>query len=93
MSSVSVGLVGLICYALPDTTALSSADKVQKALDKLFDECDSRQRSLGELYIRSSFFVEYFCRACRVSPGTRQRKVVVTAPSGGDVAFIECLLD
>jgi hypothetical protein len=31
-----------------------------KTLGKLFAECDSRQRSLDELYIGNGFFAEYF---------------------------------
>ena len=55
-------------------------------LGKGFAECNTRQRTLGELYIGNSFFAEYFLS------GTRQRKVTVTAPSDGDGSFAECLL-
>jgi hypothetical protein len=48
---------------------------------------NSCQRDLGELYIDNGLFVDYFLSS------TRQRKVVVTAPSDGDKAFAECLLD
>jgi hypothetical protein len=62
-----------------------------------FAECNTRQRTLGELYIGNGLFAEYFLsgtrqRLCRVPFGTRQRKVVVTAPSDGDGSFAECLL-
>jgi hypothetical protein len=55
-------------------------------LGKCFAECNTRQRTLGELYIGNSLFAEYFLS------GTRQRKVTVTAPSDGDRSFAECLL-
>jgi hypothetical protein len=66
-------------------------------LGKGFAECNTRQRTLGELYIGNNLFVEYFLsgtrqRLCRVPVGTRQRKVTVTAPSDGDGSFAECLL-
>jgi hypothetical protein len=51
-----------------------------------FAECNTRQRTLDELYIGNSLFAEYFLS------GTRQRKVTVTAPSDGDGSFAECLL-
>jgi hypothetical protein len=73
-----------------------------------FAECNTRQRTLGELYIGNGLFAEYFlsgtrqriCRVpfdtrqriCRVPFDTRQRKVTVTAPSDGDGSFAECLL-
>ena len=65
-------------------------------LGKGFAECNTRQRTLGELYIGNSLFAEYFLsgtrqRLCRVPFGTRQRKVTVTAPSDGDGSFAECL--
>jgi hypothetical protein len=67
-------------------------------LGKGFAECDTRQRTLGELYIGNSLFAEYFLsgtrqRLCRVPFGTRQRKVTITAPSDGDGSFAECLLE
>jgi hypothetical protein len=55
-------------------------------LGKGFAECNTRQRTLGELYIGNSLFAAYFLS------GTRQRKVTVTAPSDGDGSFAECLL-
>ena len=55
-------------------------------LGKSFAECNTRQRTLGELYIGNDLFVEYFLS------DTRQRKVTVTAPSDGDGSFAECLL-
>jgi hypothetical protein len=66
-------------------------------LGKGFAECNTRQRTLGELYIDNSLFAEYFLsgtrqRLCRVPFGTRQRKVTVMAPSDGDGSFVECLL-
>jgi hypothetical protein len=69
--------------------------RVPEALGKVFVECDTRQRKLGEQYISNDFFAEYFLsgtrqRLCRVSLGTRQRKVVVTTPGNGDGAFAEC---
>jgi hypothetical protein len=54
-------------------------------LGKGFAECNTRQRTLGELYIGNSLFAEYFLS------DTRQRKVTVTAPSDGDGSFAECL--
>jgi hypothetical protein len=42
---------------------LESLDKAWKILGKIFVECDTRQRSLGELYIDNDLFVEYFCQA------------------------------
>jgi hypothetical protein len=71
--------------------------KARKTLGKGFAECNTRQRTLGELYIGNGLFSEYFLsgtrqRICRVPFGTRQRKVVVTAPSDGDGSFAECLL-
>ena len=66
-------------------------------LGKGFAECNTRQRTLGELYIGNSLFAEYFLsgtrqRICLVPFGTRQRKVTVTAPSDGDGSFAECRL-
>jgi hypothetical protein len=70
-------------------------------LGKGFAECNTRQRTLGELYISNSLFAEYFLsgtrqRVCRVPDrvpsGTQQKKVTVTAPSDGDGSFAECLL-
>jgi hypothetical protein len=63
----------------------------------VFVECNTRQRTLGELYIGNGLFAEYFLsdtrqRLCRVPFGTWQRKVAVTAPSDGDGSFAECLL-
>jgi hypothetical protein len=70
--------------------------KGYSTLGKGFAECNTRQRTLGELYIGNSLFAEYFLsgtrqRLCRVSFGTRQRKVTVTAPSDGDGSFAECI--
>jgi hypothetical protein len=66
-------------------------------LGEAFAECHTRQRTLGELYIGNNLFAEYFLsgtrqRLCRVSFGTRQRKVTVTTPSDGDGSFAECVL-
>jgi hypothetical protein len=66
-------------------------------LGKCFAECNTRQRTLGELYIGNSLFAEYYLsgtrqRLCRVPNGTRQRKVTVTTPSNGDGSFAECRL-
>jgi hypothetical protein len=71
---------------LPYTTGHSS-----------FAECNTRQRTLDELYIGNNLFAEYFLwgtrqRICRVPFDTRQRKVAVTAPSDGDRSFAECPL-
>jgi hypothetical protein len=55
-------------------------------LGKGFAECNTRQITLGKLYIGSGLFAEYFLSV------TRQRKVTVTAPSDGDRSFAECLL-
>jgi hypothetical protein len=70
-------------------------DKGYFTLGKGFAECNTRQRTLGELYIGNSIFAEHFLtgtrqRLCRVPFGTRQRKVTVTAPSDGDGSFAEC---
>jgi hypothetical protein len=35
-------------------------DKAWKIVGEVFAECDSRQRSLDELYIGNDFFAEYF---------------------------------
>jgi hypothetical protein len=59
---------------------------VSQTHGKGFAECNTRQRTLGELYIGNRLFAEYFLS------GTRQRKVTVTAPSDGDGSFAECLL-
>jgi hypothetical protein len=72
-------------------------DKGYFTLGKGFAECNTRQRTLGELYIGNSLFAEYFLsgtrqRFCRVPSDTRQRKVTVTVPSDGDGSFAECLL-
>jgi hypothetical protein len=66
-------------------------------LGKGFTECNTRQRTLDELYIDNGLFAEYFLsgtrqRICRVPFDTRQRKVTVTALSDGDGSFAECLL-
>jgi hypothetical protein len=66
-----------------------------KTLGEGFAECDTRQRELGELYIGNDFFAEYFLSGtrqilCRVSQGTRQRKVAITVAGNGDGAFAEC---
>jgi hypothetical protein len=66
-------------------------------LGKHFAECNTRQRTLGELYIGNGLFAEYFLsdtrqRICRVPFGTRQRKVAVMASSDDDGSFAECLL-
>jgi hypothetical protein len=60
--------------------------KGYSTLGKAFAECNTRQRTLGELYIGNSLFAEYYLS------GTRQRKVTVTAPSDGDGSFAECRL-
>jgi hypothetical protein len=65
------------------------------ALDKRFAECTPRQRGLDEQFIGNDLFAEYFILGtrqslCRVSASNQQRKVVVTAPSDGDIAFVEC---
>jgi hypothetical protein len=39
---------------------LKTLDKAWKTLGERVDECDSRQRSLGEPYIGNRFFTEYF---------------------------------
>jgi hypothetical protein len=41
--------------------------KASKTIGKSFAECDTRQRSLGELYIGTDFFAECFLS------GTQQR--------------------
>jgi hypothetical protein len=80
------------------TTGHSSfAECLNFTLGKGFTECNTRQRTLGELYIGNGLFAEYFLsgtrqRICRVPFDTRQRKVTVTAPSDDDGSFAECLL-
>jgi hypothetical protein len=69
--------------------------KARKTLGKVFAECDTRQRDLGEQYIGNDFFAEYFLsdtqqRLCRVTLGTRQRKAAFTAPGNRDGVFAEC---
>ena len=69
--------------------------KAWKTLGEDFAECDTRQRKLGELYIGNDFFAEHFLsgtrqRLYRVSLGTRQRKVAITAPGDGNEAVAEC---
>jgi hypothetical protein len=59
--------------------------RVLEALGKVFAECNTRQRTLGELYIGNDLFAEFFLS------GTRQRKVAVIVPSDGDGSFAECL--
>jgi hypothetical protein len=58
---------------------------------------DTWQISLSGMYISISFFAKYFLsgtrkRLCQVSPGSRQRKVVVMMPSNSNGEFDECLL-
>jgi hypothetical protein len=69
-----------------------------------FVECQSLEntrqtlcRGLGEMYIVNGLFAKCIMLGtrqslCRVTPGTRQRKVTMTATSDGDKAFVECLL-
>jgi hypothetical protein len=69
-------------------------DKACKTLGEGFVECDTWQRKLGELYIGNDFFAEYFLsdtrqRLCRVSNGTRQKKIAVTATGNDDGAYAE----
>jgi hypothetical protein len=76
---------------------LEALNKAWKTLGEVFAECDTRQRSHGELYIGNGIFTEYFLsgtrqRICRVPPGSQQRKVIVTAPGDGDGDFVECYL-
>jgi hypothetical protein len=54
---------------------------VYKALDEVFAECDTWQKSLGEMYIDNGFFVKFFCR----SIGKKNHR------HGGD--FVECRRD
>lgn len=70
--------------------------KARKTLEKVFAECNIRQRELSEQYIDNGLFAEYFLsgtrqRLYRVSVGTRQRKAVVTASDNEDGVFVECL--
>jgi hypothetical protein len=70
-------------------------DKVKKILGEVFIECDTRQKSLGELYIVNGFFAEYFLsetrqRLCRMLYDSQQRKVVVTTSDDSDGDFAEC---
>jgi hypothetical protein len=63
-----------------------------KALGELFAECDSRQMSLGELYIGNGFFFEYFfcwtlgkafaeCHLILINEkSSSRRQVMVTEP-------------
>jgi hypothetical protein len=39
--------------------------RVPEALGKVFAECDTRQRELGEQYIGNGFFAEYFLSGTR----------------------------
>jgi hypothetical protein len=80
------------------TTGLSffAECKYYFTLGKGFAECNTRQRTLDELYIGNRLFAEYILlgtrqRFCRVLFDTRQRKVTVTAPNDGDGSFAECL--
>jgi hypothetical protein len=80
----------------PLCRVLEALGKARKTLGKVFAECNTQQRTLGELYIGNDLFAEYFLsdtrqRISRVPFGTRQRKVAVTAPSDGDGSFAECL--
>jgi hypothetical protein len=70
-------------------SALPSAC-LKKTHDKVFVECNIQQKNLGEQYIGKAFLPSTFYR--RVSLGTRQRKVAVTAPVNGDGAFAKCHL-
>lgn len=66
---------------------------VYKALDEVFAECDTWQKSLGEMYIDNGFFVKFFCRSIG-------KKITVTAETLLSAAvtfdkvsiFVECLL-
>jgi hypothetical protein len=59
--------------------------KGRKTLCELFAECDSRQRSLSELYIGNNFFVE-----CFFVGHLAKVLLSVIAPSDGNKAFSEC---
>jgi hypothetical protein len=39
---------------------LEALGKARKTLGKVFVECNTRQRTLGELYIGNGLFAEYF---------------------------------
>jgi hypothetical protein len=69
--------------------------RVREALGKRFTKYDTRQRSLGELYISNDVFADYFLSGtrqilCGVPLSTRPRKVAVTASGDGDRDYIEC---
>jgi hypothetical protein len=56
------------------------------ALGKVFAGCSTRQRAAGKKLVGNDFFVGAFYWApgkdfAECKPGTRQRKVVVTAPA------------
>ena len=55
----TTGTVRLLCLVL------QALGKTSKTLDKLFVECGTRQRGLGEQYIGKGFFAEYFLSATR----------------------------
>jgi hypothetical protein len=79
----------LLYRALPESAPLpcvSDTRQRQFYTRQMLCECNTRQRTLGELYIGNSLFAEYYLS------GTRQRKVTVTAPSNGDGSFAECRL-
>jgi hypothetical protein len=50
----------LYMYSLPESSALPSA-----TLGKVFAECDTRQRELGEQFIGNGFFAGYFLSGTR----------------------------
>jgi hypothetical protein len=84
--------------SLPKSSALPNAWSTRqslKTLGKVFAKCDTQQREFGKQYIGIGFFAKYFLSGtrqslCRVSLGTRQRKVVVITACNGDDAFAEC---
>jgi hypothetical protein len=60
--------------------------RVLEALGKVFAECDTLQRELGEQYISNNFFAEYFLSGTRVprkekSPSRRLVTETVPLPS------------
>jgi hypothetical protein len=94
---LKLNVVRYFAESLPETAPLPSVSDTRQRLFDTRQSLNTRQRTLGELYIGNGLFVEYFLsgtrqRICRVPFDTRQRKVTVTAPSDGDGSFAECLL-
>jgi hypothetical protein len=59
---------------------LEALGKARKRLGKVFAECNTRQRTLGELYIGNGLFAEYFLSGTRKEKSPSRRQVTVTDP-------------